>query len=88
VQATSTGSDINQLRQAGVAVETDADQYHMHHKFAIVDQRMLANGSFNWTRQAVLYNQENVVITDNAVLVGLIDCCTYSLVKAELASLD
>eukprot|EP00775_Hariotina_reticulata_P011476 gene11476-11620_t len=68
-QATSAGSDINQLRAAGVAVETDLDQYHMHHKFAIVDQRMLANGSFNWTRQAVLYNQENVVITDNPVLV-------------------
>jgi phosphatidylserine/phosphatidylglycerophosphate/cardiolipin synthase-like enzyme len=28
------------------------------------------NGSFNWTRQAVLYNQENIVITDNPQLVG------------------
>lgn len=49
----------------------------MHHKFAIVDGRLLINGSFNWTRQAVLYNQENCVITDNSSLVssvGLLGC--------------
>lgn len=30
---------------------------------------MIANGSFNWTRQAVLFNQENVVLSDNPALV-------------------
>jgi phosphatidylserine/phosphatidylglycerophosphate/cardiolipin synthase-like enzyme len=41
----------------------------VHHKFAILDSRMVANGSFNWTRQAVLFNQENVVLSDNPALV-------------------
>jgi hypothetical protein len=31
---------------------------------------MIANGSFNWTRQAVLFNQENVVLSDNPALVS------------------
>ena len=43
----------------------------MHHKFAIVDGATLINGSFNWTRQAVLGNQENVVIARDAKLAGV-----------------
>lgn len=70
MQAYTQGSDIAQLRAAGIAVETDADQYHMHHKFAVIDGRVVLNGSFNWTRQAVLYNQENVVISDNPIMVS------------------
>lgn len=51
-------------------------QAHMHHKFAVIDGRLLVNGSFNWTRQAVLYNQENCVVTDNPQLVRrAVPCC-------------
>lgn len=42
----------------------------MHHKFAIVDKCLVLNGSFNWTRQAVLQNQENCVVTDEPRLVS------------------
>ena len=38
----------------------------MHHKFAIIDGSILLNGSFNWTRSAVITNRENIVITANA----------------------
>ena len=47
----------------------------MHHKFAVVDGRLLLNGSFNWTRQAVLSNQENVVVANNTALVGAWQPC-------------
>lgn len=47
----------------------------MHHKYAVIDSRLLINGSFNWTRQAVLYNQENTVITDNGFLVSVLLLC-------------
>ena len=53
----------------GVAVRTNKDSYHMHHKFALMDRRVIINGSFNWTRQAITGNYENLTITDNPELV-------------------
>ncbi|MEG3051001.1 MAG: phospholipase D-like domain-containing protein [Thermomonas sp.] len=64
-----SGSDIARLRDRGVPVRLDDSPYHMHHKFALVDGRVLANGSFNWTRSATEKNDENLVVTDDANLV-------------------
>lgn len=33
----------------------------MHHKFAVSDNKQLMNGSFNWSRNAMLGNNENVM---------------------------
>jgi phosphatidylserine/phosphatidylglycerophosphate/cardiolipin synthase-like enzyme len=70
LKATDTGSDIDRLRQAGVAVRVDRSPYHMHHKFAIFDRRMLLNGSFNWTRGAAMNNAENFVLLSDPRLLG------------------
>ncbi len=63
------GSDVRALREAGIPVRVDDQPHHMHHKFALFDRRVLANGSFNWTRSASRYNEENLVISDDARLV-------------------
>ncbi|PNH11184.1 Mitochondrial cardiolipin hydrolase [Tetrabaena socialis] len=68
-QATTTGSDINKFRQAGIPVRQDNTPAHMHHKFAIIDGRLLMNGSFNWTRQAVTSNNENVTVLADVTLI-------------------
>lgn len=49
------------------------DQGHgyMHHKFAIVDRRMLITGSLNWTTQAIQSNRENVLVVEDAEYVKL-----------------
>ncbi|MCG9752984.1 phospholipase D-like domain-containing protein [Vibrio brasiliensis] len=60
------GSDIEYLAQQGVQVKIDTTRYHMHHKFAIFDQKRLINGSFNWTRSASKYNQEDITLSDDA----------------------
>lgn len=70
-RARDDGSDIQRLRQAGIAVATDpSPDDHMHHKFAIFDAKILVNGSFNWTRNARAHNFENIVVTDDPRLVS------------------
>lgn len=59
------GSDIAHLRRSGIAVKTDRSPHHMHHKFAILDSRILITGSFNWTRSASVYNHENLMVIDD-----------------------
>lgn len=64
------GSDVYRLFKEGIEVKTDETPNHMHHKFAIIDDEILLTGSFNWTRSATKYNQENILITDNADIVS------------------
>ncbi len=64
-----TGSDIAQLIAAGISVRMDPTPFHMHHKFALFDTALLANGSFNWTRSASMSNFENLVVSADAYLV-------------------
>ena len=63
------GNDIAELRLNGVICLEDKTEYCMHHKFCVIDGHILMNGSFNWTRAAVLGNQENVIITNASPLV-------------------
>ncbi|NXH13467.1 PLD6 hydrolase, partial [Bucco capensis] len=60
------GSQIALLRQAGIQVRHDQESGYMHHKFAIVDRRMLITGSLNWTTQAIQTNRENVLVLEDA----------------------
>ena len=32
----------------------------MHNKFAIIDKKLLLNGSFNWTKRGAHTNEENI----------------------------
>ncbi|CAG5937982.1 unnamed protein product [Menidia menidia] len=64
-----TGSQIGILRKAGISVRCDGSSVHMHHKFAVVDSRLLITGSLNWTLTAVQNNKENVLITEEPDLV-------------------
>lgn len=69
-KALDAGSDIDYLRSKGVTIKTDSSTSHMHHKFAIFDNQYLLNGSFNWTRSASRYNQENIIISNNKALIS------------------
>lgn len=68
-KAFDDGSDVNYLLAQGVPIRVDSSPYHMHHKFAIFDQRILVNGSFNWTRSASKYNNENITVQYHSELI-------------------
>ncbi len=73
------GSDVARLRGAGIALKVDETEHHMHHKFAVLDGTTLLNGSYNWTRSAGAFNEENLVVTSEPGLVQ-----TFSRHFAEL----
>lgn len=59
------GSDVFKLVAKGIDVKTDSEEkYHMHNKYAIIDQAVVITGSFNWTTQAVKFNQENILFLE------------------------
>lgn len=64
------GSDIDHLRRQGIAIRLDRTPNHMHHKFAVFDNHVLLNGSFNWTRSASEVNEENILLTTDTDLVS------------------
>ncbi|CAD5107520.1 phospholipase D-like domain-containing protein [Zestomonas carbonaria] len=63
------GSDIHRRIDQGVPLRIDDSPFHMHHKFALFDRRVLLNGSFNWTRSATTSNEENILVIDHPQLV-------------------
>ncbi|MBU1239013.1 DUF1669 domain-containing protein [Myxococcota bacterium] len=67
------GSDIQKLAKMGIPVRIDRTSNHMHHKFAVRDSEALLTGSFNWTKSASLYNNENIVTTSDPGAVRAFD---------------
>ncbi|MFN0176958.1 MAG: phospholipase D-like domain-containing protein [Saprospiraceae bacterium] len=58
------GLDFQQFIRAGGQLWACRNAGLMHHKFAILDDRMLLTGSFNWTYNS---NAENLLVTDEAI---------------------
>ena len=67
-KAFDRGSDAERLARSGIEVRVDRTDHHMHHKFAIFDEKRLLTGSYNWTRSAAEHNEENLLVTDNESL--------------------
>ena len=60
------GSDIYSLAAQGISCKTDnSAQFHMHNKYAIIDESVIVTGSFNWTTQAINNNQENLLFYED-----------------------
>lgn len=61
------GLDFNLfINEGGVLFFGDTDNL-MHHKFCIIDDKVLINGSYNWTYWAETQNEENITILKNEI---------------------
>jgi HKD family nuclease len=66
VQAKCLGADPFRLRdEHGFPVISDHNIAHMHNKFAVLDDRVLITGSYNWTKAAHYSNNENIIILNH-----------------------
>lgn len=65
----SDHSQVLSFRRACIKVRTRNSGTLMHHKFAIIDNKILITGSANWTMQALFGNAENIIVTNHPALV-------------------
>ncbi|KAI1317529.1 hypothetical protein EDD11_008336 [Mortierella claussenii] len=60
------GSDVRRLaRDHHIPTRVDGSPSYMHHKFAVVDDALVINGSYNWTKGARFQNREDLTLTNS-----------------------
>jgi len=52
------------LSSTGISVEISDQSRLLHHKFVVVDRKLVATGSFNWTVGGEDRNRENLVVLE------------------------
>lgn len=63
------GSEYEHLRNAGIDIRLDKNPAFMHNKFMVIDGKIVATGSFNWSLHADTKNDENLLIVYSEELV-------------------
>ena len=61
----NSGTEYDNLRNAGVEVYLDANPQLMHHKVILIDQQVIITGSYNFSNNAEYNNDENTLIIHN-----------------------
>lgn len=64
----NTGGEYERLKAAGLDVRLGNTPNLMHHKVLIIDRQIVAVGSYNFTRSAEEFNDENMLIIENTEL--------------------
>ncbi len=59
------------LVQKEINVRISSNNYIMHNKFAIIDNRILLTGSYNWTFSANNRNDENLMVIDDPEIIEI-----------------
>ena len=65
------GTEFDNLTAAGLDVRLDGNQRNMHHKVIIIDAKTVILGSYNFSRSAEEYNDENTLIIHDSQLAAL-----------------
>ena len=71
VGSETEASELKTLMCRNVPVRQDGNPGFLHHKFIVVDERIVITGSMNYSTNAEKSNDENVIIIDNAEIARL-----------------
>lgn len=66
--ASNSGTEYDAFRAAGLDVRLDGNQGLMHHKFMIIDGKIVVTGSYNFSASAETTNDENVLVIYDSVI--------------------
>lgn len=61
-QRNAKGSQYQRLKDSGLDIKLDGNKYNMHHKFIVIDGKVVITGSPNFTLSGFNKNDENTVI--------------------------
>jgi phosphatidylserine/phosphatidylglycerophosphate/cardiolipin synthase-like enzyme len=61
----NTGTELDRLADAGLDVRLDGNPRNMHHKVILIDNQIVILGSYNFSRNAEEFNDENTLIIHN-----------------------
>ncbi len=62
------GTEYDLFKQAGMSVRLDGNEGLMHHKVFIIDEKIVAFGSYNFSKSAEENNDENLIIVYNEAI--------------------
>ncbi len=71
VGSETDASELKTLMCRSVPVKQDGNPSFLHHKFIVVDERIVITGSMNYSTNAEESNDENVIIIDNEEIARL-----------------
>jgi phosphatidylserine/phosphatidylglycerophosphate/cardiolipin synthase-like enzyme len=71
VGSETEAAELRTLFCRNVPVRQDSNPRFMHHKYIVVDERIVITGSMNYSTNAEVNNDENVIIVDNPEIARL-----------------
>jgi phosphatidylserine/phosphatidylglycerophosphate/cardiolipin synthase-like enzyme len=66
--SSNQGTEYDPFLQAGVDVRIDGIEGLMHHKVFVIDGKIVAFGSYNFSQSAEISNDENLIIIYNEAI--------------------
>lgn len=83
-QKKGRGSKVSMLRENNIPARYDTRNGLMHNKFAVIDDRTVITGSFNWTKSAEQRNRENLIIIKNPEVASVYETEFQKLWKSSV----